>query len=260
VITVLATTSGEGHDRQSLDLPSDQLDLAKVAAAGNPSRSIALVVSPGPALMPFADSTAAIMLMFLPGQEEGNAFANLLFGTSSPSGRLPITIPNKENEVGFTQAQYPGLNYEVEYTEKLEVGYRWYNAHSVKPLFGFGHGLAYTTFEYKNLRIDGRKVSLKVSNSGGRDGSEVVQLYLDYPRDAGEPPLQLRGFQHVNVKSGQVAQVQFDITDKAVSVWHVHNHAYTVVPGSFGVSVGASSRDIRLTGKLHVFGQLTTVV
>jgi len=254
VITVLATSSGEGSDRSNLDLPSDQLDLAHAAALGNPSKSVALVIAPGPTLMPFADSTAAVMLMFMPGQEEGAAFANLIFGASSPSGRLPITIPNKENEVGFTQKQYPGLNDAtlVEYTEQLEVGYRWYNAHSVKPHFAFGHGLAYTSFDYSELAVDGRQISVKVSNIGIRDGVEVVQLYLDYPAEAGEPPLQLRGFQRVAVKAGQAAKVEFDLADKAVSIWDVDRHAYQVVPGSFVIFVGASSQDIRLKGEVKI--------
>jgi beta-glucosidase len=262
VITVLATSSGEGTDRKNLDLPSDELDLAKAAASGNPDKSVALVISPGPALMPFADSTAAVMLMFMPGQEEGSAFANLIFGASNPSGRLPITIPNKENEVGFTQKQYPGLNdaTEVEYTEKLEVGYRWYNAHGVTPHFAFGHGVTYTDFAYSDLSVHGNKVSIKLSNSGSRDGVEVVQLYLDYPAGSGEPPLQLRGYKRIAVKAGQAEKVEFDLVDKSFSIWDVDSHAFQVVPGSFTLSIGASSQDIRLTGKLEVAEHSATFV
>merc|ERR1711964_678695 len=105
---------------------------------------------------------------------------------------MGITFPKIENEVGFAQEQYPGKNGVSLYSEGLEVGYRWYAAHDVEPAYPFGHGLSYTTFKYNKLQVDGRTITCKVKNNGGVDGSEVAQLYLEFPKEAGEPPKQLK--------------------------------------------------------------------
>lgn len=103
-------------------------------------------------------------------------------------------MPNKENEMEMTTKQYPGILLENSYSEKLNVGYRWYNAHNVKPAFEFGFGLSYTVFEYDNLAISGRTVSFSILNAGFYNGCEIAQLYVDFPATAGEPPRQLKGF------------------------------------------------------------------
>lgn len=155
----------------------------------------------------------------MPGQEYGNAIADVLFGTVNPSARLPITFPNKENEVGMSQDQYPGTKGISVYSEGMEVGYRWYNAHNVKPAFAFGHGLSYTQFEYSDLQINQRSVSVKIHNTGDVDGAEVPQLYLGFPTSAHEPPKQLKGFQKVHLKAGKKAKVTFPLTDRDFSIW-----------------------------------------
>lgn len=128
------------------------------------------------------------------GQATGAALASVLFGDVNPSARLPFTIPNTENEMGFTPMQYPGINLENVYSERFSIGYRWYDVHNVKPAFEFGFGLSYTKFDYKNLVISDKSISLTLTNTGKRSGCESVQLYLGFPYGASEPPKQLKGF------------------------------------------------------------------
>ena len=207
---------------------------------------------------------AAVLMAWMPGQEAGHAAADVLFGRANPSGRLSVSLPNGENEVGFAPAAYPGLppcpppnktclnGQHANYTEGLEVGYRWYDVHSVAPAFPFGHGLSYTTFTYMRLRASATAVTVDVQNTGKVDGAEVAQLYLGFPASAGEPPKQLKGFEKVQLKAGETRTVTFPLDDRAVSVWDVQKHAWSTVSGDFSVMVGASSRDIRLTTKLSL--------
>ena len=174
--------------------------------------------------------------------------ANVVFGKVNPSGRLPLTMPNVENEIGFTQRQYPGLedSNESYYDEKLEVGYRWYDAHSVEPAFSFGHGLSYTTFSYANMQASKSQVSFTLTNSGQMAGAEVPQLYLGFPASAGEPPKQLKGFDKVWLAPGASTHVSFALTSRDLSIWDVNTHAWSPVQGSFDVYVGPSSRNVQL--------------
>jgi len=258
------TSSSEGGDRANLSLPDADNSLIKGVAAVNP-RTVVVVTSPGHILLPWSDSVPAILASLLPGEQFGHAIADLLFGAVNPCARLPITLPNIENEVGFTPLQYPGVNLESNYSEGLQIGYRWYDAHQVTPRFPFGHGLSYTTFKYGNVvafphkhaknGLTGVTVVVNVKNAGPVAGAEVVQLYLGYPPAANEPPKQLRGFEKVYLEAGQVAQVKFDLSNQDISIWDVKTHDWTVVPGAYQIMVGASSRDIRLTGSFQVSGQ-----
>ena len=154
-----------------------------------------------------------------------------------------------DNEVGFTQSQYPGIGGVSVYTEKLEVGYRWYDAHGVAPKYAFGHGLSYTTFAYSDLAASPGEVSFTVSNAGDVSGAEVPQLYLGFPPAAKEPPRQLKGFTKTKILApGESTAVKFSLTDRDLSVWDVGTHGWSKQTGTFQVFVGASSRDVRLTG------------
>ena len=201
VLVVLAQSSTEGHDRDSLELPGSSL--VPIVASVNRNVIVA-TITPGPFLTDeWAQAAKAIIDMGLPGEQEGNGLVDVLFGAVNPSGRLPHTLPNKWNEVGMQPRQYPGVPphnisgqpprqpcsfvpaiaasfvpcapTKAYYDEKLEVGYRWYNTHGVAPAFPFGHGLSYTTFAYSNLRIVSgkngrtpRSVSVVVQNTGLR--------------------------------------------------------------------------------------------
>ena len=265
-----ATVSGEGEDRLDLSLfnggrggsraGQDALIAAvgkAAAAAGKPS--VAVVVTPGALLTPWSDDVDAVVAAFMPGQEYGNALVDVLFGVVSPSGRLPVTFPNKENEMAFTKNQYPGpdpcsgvsppctKNSPVYYTEKLEVGYRWYHAHNVTPKFAFGHGLSYSTFAYTNITAIRTQISVTITNTGGCGAAEVAQLYLDYPASAGEPPRQLKGFVKIYLAKGESKQISFELVPRDRSIWDVSTHGWKEVTGSFTAHVCTSSQDVKLS-------------
>ena len=186
----------------------------------------------------------------------GNALADVLFGDVNPGARLPLTWPMVETDNPLpSPQQYPGVNGVVNYTEGLFIDYRWFDANNVTPRFAFGHGLSYTTFTYADLVVDAASaapsilVTFSLTNSGGRDGKEVPQLYLTFPPDAGEPPQVLRAFDSVPVPvAGDAVVVKFVLSERDCSVWDVGSYSWKVAKGSFGVAVGASSRDIRLRG------------
>ena len=203
--------------------------------------------------MPWADDVGAIVNMFMPGIEAGNALADVLTGVINPTGRLPLTFPNVENEVNFTRLQYPGVNAISVYSEKLEVGYRWYGAHGVKPAYAFGHGLSYTTFSYGNLTASATAVTVDVRNTGAVAGAEVAQLYLGFPDASGEPPRQLKGFHKTAVlQPGESETVTFPLRARDTSIWDAAQHGWARQSGVFGVFVGASSEDVRANGSFTV--------
>ena len=256
VVVVVATGSGEGSDRESLSLSAQDDALVASLVAALPGRVIVVVNGPGAVLMPWAPLAGAIIFQWYPGQEMGNALADVLWGDVNPSGRLPLTFPAREAD-GPLQSpeQYPGVNGTVVYSERLLIGHRWWDAAGVAPLFPFGHGLSYTSFAYSGLAVDAAtaapavRVSFFVQNVGAVAGKEVAQLYLAFPASAGEPPLVLRDFAALPLAPGERTLVEFVLDARAYSVWSVEAYAWQpVAGGAYGVSVGASSRDIRLTG------------
>jgi len=251
-ICVMATTSSEGSDRPNLQLPSDQVNLCTKVGQAN-KNTIAVTINPGAILTPpWDDSVAAILAMGMPGQEEGNALGDVLFGAVNPSGRLPVTFPNHDNEINFTQSQYPGVNLQANYSEKLLVGYRWYASSGTVPKYPFGHGLSYTTFSYTNLVVSGRTVSATITNTGSVAGAEVAQLYIGFPASAGEPPIQLKGFSKVSLNPGTNKVVSWTLSDKDLSIWDASTHKWVLQTGTFNVNVGASCMDFKLKGTMNV--------
>lgn len=269
-IVFVMTNSGEGTDRSSLDInngwngKANENVTALVEAVANVSKKvIVVIVSPGAVLTPWRSKVSGVIAAFMPGLQYGNAISDVLFGARPPTGRLPLTFPATENDMQITQRQWPGLaapnpttgivglHGKSYYSEKLEVGYRYYDAHNVEPAYPFGHGLTYTTFEYSNLKVSTTSVTLTVSNTGSRDGTEVVQLYMSFPAAAGEPPKQLKGFQQVPVTAGASVQVTLTLNERTFSIWDAITHAWMVPKGTFTAMVGSSSRDIRLTGTIQ---------
>ncbi len=211
--------------------------------------------------MPWIGAVPAVVEAWYPGQQDGSAIASILFGDVNPSGRLPVTFPSSSADVpAATIAQWPGLNGKVLYSEGLNVGYRWYDARNIQPLFPFGYGLSYTRFTYSNLALvlpksgSGNVATFEftVSNSGSRPGAEVAQLYVSDPAGTGEPPEQLKGFRRIFLKPGESRQVTLTLTYSDLAQWDTAVHAWTVVPGQYRVDVGSSSRDIRLTRTITV--------
>jgi len=249
-ICVVATSSSEGGDRGSLNFPGDQV--AMCTAVAQAQKTVVVMITPGAALVPFANVADALLVMFMPGQEEGNALADVLFGAMGPSGKLPVTFPNVDNEVGFKPDEYPGVNLVETYREQLNVGYRWYATHMVKPHFPFGFGLTYTNFSLSGLMVTGRQVSVDLKNTGSMSGSEVVQVYMGFPASAGEPPIQLKGFQKVMLAAGATQKVTFTLMDRDLSIWDVATHSWKIPSGTFTVNVGTSSQDLPLKMDLTV--------
>ena len=258
-ILVVGTSSSEGSDRQNLDL-SDQPLITAISKA-NP-HTIVVVYNPSQTLLPWADGTSAILVGWLPGQEAGNALADVLFGDVNPAGKLPVTYARSESDYpANTDEMYPGLNGRVLYTEGLQVGYRHFDAQQIAPLYPFGHGLSYTTFEYGKLNIspatttDGNiTVTFTLKNTGQRAGAEVAQLYIGFPSEASEPPRQLKGFQKISLKPGESKPVTFTLSPDAFSFWSAGLGKWATYPGAYQILVGSSSRDIRQSGTFDMQG------
>jgi beta-glucosidase len=215
--------------------------------------------------MPWLDHVKGVLEMWFSGQEGGTATADLLLGNANPSGKLPITVPANNASTPF--AGHPertsGVNGQIVWSEGLQVGYRWYLANHVTPLFPFGFGLSYSSFDYSDLRVSGPHgrpgsvdVSFRVRNTGQVTGTEIPQLYLTLPAAAGEPSQRLVGFDRVTLKAGQSTMVRLAIdpasTERPMSYWDTATHNWQIPTGSFGVVVGGSATDNRLTGSFQV--------
>jgi beta-glucosidase len=244
----------EGLDRPGLALPGAQDQLIEQVAQANP-RTIVVLDTGGPVLMPWLDRVAAVVEAWYPGQRDGDAIAAILFGDANPSGKLPQTFPAGDSQVpASTPLQWPGAadGQNASFSEGVAVGYRWYDAHKVEPLFPFGFGLSYTRFAYHRLRIERNRarvsVSFTIENVGARAGAEVAQLYVNEPRAAGEPPKQLRGYQRVFLRAHQSARVTMVLRPRSLSYWDTAAAGWRVAPGLHRILVGSSSRDIRLHG------------
>lgn len=244
----------EGQDRANLELPAGQDQLIEQVAQANPN-TIVVLDTGGPVLMPWLDQVAAVVEAWYPGQEVGRAIAAVLFGDVDPSGRLPQTFPSSEAALPTAStSQWPGSGNAEDaiFSEGLAVGYRWYDAGKVAPLFPFGYGLSYTSFVYRRLRVRRSgttiSVSFTVTNTGARAGAETAQLYLDDPRVAGEPPRQLKGYRRVFLRPRQSTRVTLTLTPRSFAYWDAASETWKVPPGLSRILVGSSSRDIRLRG------------
>jgi beta-glucosidase len=249
VVVVSDDTESEAADRPSLNLPSAQDELVQAVAAANPN-TIVVINAGAPVAMPWLSQVAAVLDAWYPGQSSGTSLASVLFGQTDPGGHLPVTFPASLSQVpASTTAQFPGNGSQVQYSEGIDVGYRWYDANNLAPLFPFGFGLSYTQFTFSNLQIapataDGTQnvqVSATVTNTGQRAGSDVAQLYLGGPAASGEPPRQLAGFQRVNLAPGASTPLSFTITPQEESWWGDSANGWTQTEGTYNVYVGDSS-------------------
>jgi len=243
----------EGRDRPNLSLPDNQDALISAVAASN-RHTVVVLKTGGPVLMPWLEQVRAVLEAWYPGEEDGNVVADLLLGNANPSGKLPMTFPKAENETpAHTPEQYPGVNGNVTYSEGLQVGYRWYDAQKVEPLFPFGFGLSYTTFSMSNLIAQAKtrpgaivRVSMDIKNTGTRAGADVVQIYVASTDGAHEPPKQLKGFAKVELEPGKAEHVIVTLDPRAFSVWSTKAKHWTVVPGGYTLLAGDSSRNLPL--------------
>ena len=246
LVVVSDDTETEAADRPGLTLPSAQNELISAVAAANP-HTVVVVEAGAPVAMPWLRQVASVVDAWYPGESNGTALAAVLFGAVDPSGHLPVTFPANLSQVpASTPAQFPGLNGKVLYSEGIDVGYRYYDAHHETPLFPFGYGLSYTSFRFSDLRITrqaGRQVAVSatITNTGRVAGSDVAQLYLSEPAAATEPPRQLKAFQKVTLRPGQSASVRFSLNGHDLSYWNSAANRWVVPAGQFGVYLGDSS-------------------
>ncbi|MCU1428136.1 MAG: glycoside hydrolase, family 3 domain protein, partial [Actinomycetia bacterium] len=257
VVLVVGTDAeweSEGHDRESMQLPGAQEQLIYRVLDVNP-RTVVVVNAASPIEMEWAERAAAVMQVWFPGEEFGNALADVLLGTLSPSGRLPTTIPFRLEDTP-AYGYYPGADGKAEYGEGLLMGYRWYDTRDVEPRYAFGHGLTYGAFDYGEPRVstttfrdgDRIEITLPITNRGARAAAEVVQCYVhDVESTVERPQQELKAFAKVTVEPGETVSVSLVLDRRAFAYWDKAARDWLVDPGEFEVRVGASSRDIRHT-------------
>ncbi|WP_158826867.1 glycoside hydrolase family 3 C-terminal domain-containing protein [Mucilaginibacter lacusdianchii] len=244
----------EGADRQSLSLPYNQDKLITELAKVN-KNLVVVNISGNAVAMPWVNQVPAIVQGWFLGSEAGTALASILVGDVNPSGKLPFTFPVKLTDNGAHALNaFPGNDKEVTYKEGIFVGYRWAEKHNIKPLFAFGHGLSYTTFQYGKVTADKKSItasdkitfSVNVKNTGSRDGEEVVQLYISDPKSSVQRPVkELKGFEKISLKPGEQKTVTFTVDKSALSFFDAAKHDWVAEPGSFEALVGSSSADIK---------------
>lgn len=249
----------EGHDRPTIDLPPAQNELIAAVVAANPNTVIVLNTG-APVTMPWLENVGAVLQAWYPGQECGNAIADVLFGEVNPSGKLPQTFPKRlEDNPAFIN--YPGENGKVYYGEGIFVGYRYYEKKKIAPLFPFGHGLSYTAFDYKNLaiRVDTRgasaliQITVDIINVGTRAGQEVVQLYIrDIQAKVARPEKELKAFAKIQLQPGEGQRVAFSLNRDTLSYYDTTQKRWVAEPGTFEILIGGSSVDIRLREKFEL--------
>ena len=248
-------TESEGYDRKSLALPGRQDELVRRVAAANPN-TVVVVNSGTPVLMPWADQVAAILQVWFPGQAFGEALAETLTGAVEPGGRLPVSFPQTEADSPVLHAQPEAGS--LPYSEGLLVGYRGFDRKGTDPLFSFGHGLGYTDWTYESLEpasaaigVGDLDVLVKVRNTGGRAGREVVQLYLEGPHSELTNPVRvLAAYASVGAEPGRSVDARLTVASRAFQRFDEGLGRWVAEPGTYTIRVGRSSRDLRLSAKV----------
>jgi len=251
----------EGKDKIKLELSPEQIELINKTAQENPKTIVFLINGSPIAMDGWIENVPAVVEAWYAGQEAGNAIADIIFGDINPSGKLPITFPKKlsDSPAHVSKRTYPG-NEKVYYDEGIFVGYRHFDTKKIDPLFPFGHGLSYTTFSYENLKISKETVSgdekftvsVDITNSGDRAGSEVVQLYVQDVECSVERPLkELKGFKKIQLEAGEKQTVIFVLEKKDLSFFDEINNSWKAEEGIFKILVGSSSKDIRVQTEIE---------
>jgi beta-glucosidase len=250
----------EGQDRPDIEIPGGQNALIAAVAQANP-KTVVILNAGAPVTMPWLDKVAAVVEAYYPGQENGNAVANVLLGKVNPSGKLPITFPKRlEDNPAFINASYSGSR-EVNYGEGIFVGYRFYDKKAIEPLFPFGYGLSYTTFAYSKAKAPKKvkagqplEVSVTVTNTGKVAGKEIAQLYVaDRKASLPRPPKELKGFAKIELQPGESQVVTFQLDQRALSFYDPYKKQWVAEPGEFELLIGASSRDIRAKAVFELY-------
>ncbi|NPC97819.1 glycoside hydrolase family 3 protein [Nocardioides sp. zg-DK7169] len=263
-VVVVRDYTSEGSDRGTLTLPQDQDRLVRAVAAANP-RTIVVVATSGPVLMPWLADVPAVLQLWYGGQVQGRTVARTLFGDVNPSGRLPVTFPATEAQVNRIGAENPFRHLAIirptdRYEEGVFVGYKGYDRAGIKPLFPFGHGLSYTRYRYSKLQLrsTGRGPSaavvarFQVRNVGSRDGTEVAQVYTGKLPGAQSPKRALAGFTRIKLEAGASKTVRVRLDKRALQSWKAGRDRWVTARGNYTVSVGSSSRSLQLSKRVRV--------
>ncbi len=249
----------EHKDKESIILPFYQDELIERVTDANKNTVLVLFGGGAVDMRKWIDKIAALLYVWYPGMEGGNAIAGIVTGMVNPSGKLPVTFPRKlEDSPAHNLGEYPG-NKEgtVVYHDDIYVGYRYFDTFDVNPLFCFGHGLSYTTFRYSDLKLsdpvmkinDALEVYCNITNTGTHAGKEIVQLYIsDEHSPVKRPRKELKGFEKIHLKPGEQKEIRFIILPEHLSFYDEHQKQWKAEPGKFKIMIGSSSADIRLTG------------
>ncbi len=255
---------GEGSDRPSLDLPDDQAALIRMVSAVNKKTIVILNTGTPVAMTNWLDQVPALVEAWFPGQEGGNAVAAILFGKVNPSGKLPDTFA--ANRADYPDAPNMVKKNQVKYAEGIYVGYRHFDQADIRPVFPFGYGLSYATFKYSQLKLSASRLSadgtvlasMKVTNTGGRAGEEVVQLYVHEIRPKIDRPVrELKSFAKISLNPNETKTVSFQFTPRDLAYFDVAGHQWKTDADKYEIEIGASSRDIRLTAPLQLQQEFT---
>jgi beta-glucosidase len=288
-IVFVTQPTREGADVRSLALPGNQDELVSKVAAAN-RHTIVVLETGGPVLMPWIDGVGAALEAWYPGIRGGEAIASVLFGDVNPSGKLPVTFPRTEADLPYPQifgmnflpdpaapapaaagvplgggagpgrgqgARPPFPAFDIEYSEGLRVGYKWYESQKKQPLFPFGYGLSYTSFAYSRLKVtdgDAPSVTFDVTNRGRREGEEVAQVYAMLPASAGEPFKRLVGWQKISLAPGETKPVTLSIDPQFLSIFDADKEQWESVAGNYTIYAGSSSRDLPLSAPMAIKG------
>jgi beta-glucosidase len=246
-VVVVGTTEeveSEGFDRTSLALPGNQDELVRAVLAANP-HTVVVVNSGAPVLLPWADEAPAIVLTWFPGQEFGNALADVLLGVVEPGGRTPVTWPRTEGAPLPSATPVDGA---LDYSETLHIGHRAFLKAGIEPLFPFGHGLGYTAWQYTSMEWHDGKLRVTLRNTGLRRGREVVQVYAERPDSTVDRPARwLVGFAPVDAGAGEQVTVEVPLRRRAFEHWDTAAHAWALEPGAFLLRAGSSVSDLPLS-------------
>jgi len=260
--------SSEGQDL-SLSLPGNQDGLVRAVAAANP-HTIVVLETGGPVAMPWIGQVNAALEAWFPGIRGAEAIANILFGDVNPSAKLPVTFAKREADL--PHAEVPGASitesvpialganlripqpppFDINYTEGLKVGYKWFEAQDIQPLFAFGHGLSYTRFAYSGLLVTPVDVTFAVRNTGRMAGAEVAEVYVGLPASTREPPKRLVAWDKVQLAPGESRMVTLKLEPERLSIFDVQKDDWRLVPGVYRVFVGGSSEDTPLIANVQI--------
>ena len=258
VLVFARNWDGEDHD-EPLSLPDKQDELITAIAAAN-SKTVVVLETGNPVLMPWLGQVSGVVEAWYPGTSGGEAIARVLSGEVDSSGRLPITFPASLEQLPHPQlvgADKPdGTLFDIDYPEGAAAGYKWYDKQNLKPLFPFGYGLSYSTYAYDNLtaKEEGGKVtvSFTVKNTGARAGKDVPQVYVGHQGDGWEAPRRLAGWEKVALAPGESKQVSLTVDPRLLAYFDAKSHKWVIAKGAYELSLGASSRDLKLNSSVNL--------